>query len=1089
MRISAIQLVMAMLFAGIGLANPANGQDALQRKVSLDVKKTDAEKVLSMIEKQSTVRFAYRPKLIGNNQKLTLHLINQPLKEVLDIITHNLNLRYDVLGEQIILSPASGPKLNQVFTPAPEADPPVVIARSLDRTVKGKVTDEKGEGLPGVNIVVKNTQTGTISNADGDFELAVPDGSQTLVFSFVGYVTREIALSPDQQSLDVRLNQDARSLDEVIVVGYGTVRREELTSAVVSVNSEDFITGAFNDPIQMIDGKVAGLTMGTPAAADPNSGSTLQLRGVASVNAGTGPLVVVDGVPGRDLSSIPQDEIENITILKDGASSAIYGARGANGVILVTTKKGSGGDTRVSYETYVTGNFVAKKPEVLSAEEYVRHGRSNLYDPSQANNLPYSNDFYDLLLRKNSLGHYHHMAIESGSPTSNYRLSMNYRDMNGVDIISARKEYGARLNYNYSIRGKVDVYGNIYASKNQQTLTDYMAFRQAIKVQPTEPLYDPEDPTKYYVFAGYDYYNPVGLLRDAQNKREYLKLSGDLNVKWYITDQLSTNLMVAENMVEGSGYTYSNSNSRLSRDNLYAGRASRSQSRNNNRVLEWTGNYLLDIDRHNIQILGGYSYQDFNDEGFSAWNANFSSDALLWNNLGGGTWHSTSGGQVAPSSYRSSSKLVAFFGRVNYAFSGKYLLTASLRREGSSKFGANNKWGNFPGVSAAWLISKENFFQTNAVSSLKLRASYGVTGRENISSLLSLSTYSANSYYNMEGGWLRTWGPSSNPNPDLKWEVGINTNVGVDVSLFSNRLSLSLDWFNRKTNDLLFNTPVPMPPNLYGNTWSNVGSMENHGLELVLDWTAVKNDNFQYSTNIVGSYGKSKMLKITSGTGTGTRFLDLYTLPAPGNPGPIVRLEEGQEVGSFYMYEHAGISEGGNFLIYSQEGNVIEASSKKEADKRYVGNGIPDYVFSWNNTFKYKRFDLSLFFKGALKWDVYNLHQMYYGLINAPGNVLKDAYGKNAHIKAEKEASSYFLEKGDYLNLRNISLGYTLPLSSKSFFRHVRANVNATNLFTITQFSGLDPTQLEVNGLTPGIQTMDFYPSTRSVTLSVQLMF
>ncbi|GAA4446520.1 TonB-dependent receptor [Ravibacter arvi] len=1068
----------------MSLATPAVSQGLLTKKLSLDVKNTEARKVLQLIEAQTEAKFAYRPKLLSGSQKMSLHLVDRSLGEVLDILTRNLKLQYNVLGDQIILSPA----------PVPQSQPsailrfPTVPESAGERLVKGKVTDEKGEALPGVNILLKGTQNGTISDQDGLYSISVPDNSGLLVFSFVGYKSQEVGVGPLQSSLDIVLKADAKSLEEVVVVGYGTVRREELTSAVVSVSSDEFITGAFNNPIQMIDGKVAGLTMGTAAAADPNSGSSLQLRGVASVNAGTGPLVVVDGVPGRDLASIPQDEIENITILKDGASAAIYGARGANGVILVTTKKGKEGESSVSYETYLTSNYVAKKPEVLSAREYVERGRSNLYDPSQADHLPYSNNFYDLLLRDQSFGNYHHLAIESGSRSSNYRLSMNYRDMNGIDIISKRKEYGARLNYNYTIRNKVSVYGNVYASKNKQDVTDYMAFRQAIKAQPTEPLYNPEDPSKYYIFSGHDYYNPVALLRTSTNRKEFLNLSGDLNIRWDLTDYLSTNLMVAENMVEGSGYGYKNSNSHVSRDNLYTGMASRDQSRSDSRILEWTGNYNLAREAHNLQLLAGYSYQKFLSEGFSAWNANFPSDALLWNNLGGGTWHSLSKGLVGPSSYKSTNTLIAFFGRANYSYQGRYLLTASLRREGSSKFGINNKWGNFPAISGAWIMSREKFFNVPAVNSLKLRASYGVTGRENINPLLSLSTYSANSFYNMEGGWLRTWGPSGNPNPNLKWEVGYNTNFGADVTLFNQRLTVSLDYFIRKTKDLLFYTPVPMPPNLYGNTWSNVGSINNKGIELVLDAQLVNKSDFGWTTNLVGSYGKSRMMKI-AGSASASKFMDLYTLPSPGNPGPIVRLEEGQEIGSFYMYKHAGVDDNGNLMVYNKENEAIIASAKKEADKRYVGNGIPDYIFSWTNNFRYKRFDLSLFFKGALKYDVYNLHEMYYGLINAPGNVLTVAYGKNAHIKSEKEASSYFLEKGDYLNLRNVSLGYRFSLGKQTFLRQLRANLNATNLFTLTKFSGLDITQLEVNGLTPGIQTMDFYPTTRSVTLSVQLTF
>lgn len=1064
------------------LANEITASNKKLDEIFIDLKLHDASlrEVLMEIEAKTEFNFVYNEKVLEKHLHIDATSSSESLENVLRKISQQTQLAFKRMDDNIHISERNGEE--QVIQEVINNDDVI--------SVSGTVTSQAdGQTLPGVTIVVKNSGTGTVTDIDGKYTLEVPNESSVLVFSSIGYLSQEVSLN-GRTVVDVVLAEDVQSLEEVVVIGYGTVRREELTSSVVSISEKDFISGAVNNPIQMIDGKVAGLTMGTPAAADPNAGSTLQVRGVASVNAGTGPLIVVDGVPGRDLNTIPKDEIESITVLKDGASSAIYGARGANGVILVTTKKSDGGGTRVFYEGHLSTNFIAKKPEILSAQEYVAYGRSNTYEPSEANNLPYNNNFYDELINDLSIENYQHLAIEGGTKDSNYRLSMNYRDTEGVDISSDRRDYGARLNFNYNIMDRVDVFGNLYVNKSERELTNYMAFRQAIKAQPTEPIFDPENPNKYYLFSGYDYYNPIALLKNTTNRGEHAIVSGDINVRWHILDNLSTSLLLAENFTESSNYTYQSSDSRDSRDNQYAGRASRGQDRDNDKILEWTANYFLEKDNHNIQILGGYSYQKFVNEGFSAWNANFSSDALLWNNLGGGTWHSTSGGQVAPSSYKSTSTLIAFFGRVNYNFDGTYLLSASLRREGSSKFGENNKWGNFPGISAGWVISEMDFYNLDAISNLKIRASYGATGREDISPLLSMATYNTHSYYNMEGEWLRSWGPSGNPNPDLKWEVGTNTNIGLDIITLKEKLSFSVDLYNRTTKDLLFFTPTPKPPYIYGNTWSNVGSIQNKGIEFVVDWSAVKTQDFQYSTSIVGSYGKSKMLQINENANKeGNTFMDLYNLPAPGNPGTIVRLEEGEEIGNFYMYKHAGIDEDGNFLIYNAEGETILATQKTAADKQYVGNGIPDITLSWSNTFVYKDFDLTLFFKGAFLWDVVNLHQMYYGLSNAPGNVLKDAYGKNANIKAEKETSSYFMEKGDYLNLRNLSLGYTLPLSSSSFFKGARANLNATNLFTITKFSGLDPTQLEVNGLTPGIQTMDFYPSTRSFTLAVQLSF
>jgi len=572
-----------------------------------------------------------------------------------------------------------------------------------------------------------------------------------------------------------------------------------------------------------------------------------------------------------------------------------------------------------------------------------------------------------------------------------------------------------------------------------------------------------------------------------------LNVAGNINFRWHILDNLNTTLLLSERQTENATYGYSSSKSRISKDNQYAGRAEQGHSKSDHQILEWLINYYYENNGHNIKLLGGYSFQEWTNESFSAWNADFASDALLWNNLGAGTWHSTSKGQVAPMSYKDSNKLIAMFARINYDFDGKYFMTASLRRDGSSKFGVNNKWGLFPGISAGWIISEMDFFnKDNFLNSLKLRGSYGSTGRQEISSLLSIPAYSTHGKYNMgQGGWVQSYGPSGNINPDLKWEVAHIVNIGVDITLLSDRLSISFDAYQKDTKDLLFQTPVSKPPNLYGTTWSNIGSMQNRGIEAMINWDISTSGGLSYNTTIVASYAKSKMKKITNrieGSDAGNTYIDLYHLPAPGIPGPIVRLEEGEEIGNFHMYKHAGIDEDGDFLIYNKEGETIKSTEKVLDDKQYVGNGIPDVEFSWDNTFRYKNFDLSIYFKGALFWDVVNLHQMYFGLQNASGNVLQDAYIKNKDIKSEKESSSYFMERGDYLNLRNLTFGYTINPKSK-YMQSIRTYITGRNLFTVTKFTGLDPTQLEVNGLTPGVQGLDFYPVTTTLSLGVQIKF
>jgi TonB-dependent starch-binding outer membrane protein SusC len=1046
----------------------------LGKVITLDAGNRTRLDVIKEISEQVGFNISYDTGLLQLYESVQIDINRATTEEALWSVLEGSGIRFSVSkNRQLVLVPFEMEERHEI----------------LQESIIGRVIDsETSEPLPGVNIMIEGTSTGTTTNMDGAFELTVPSLNETLVFSYIGY-ERQVVEIANRSEFTVELARDIQMFEDIVVIGYGTVRREELTSSVSSISSEEFITGAVNDPIQMIDGKIPGLTMGTVAAGDPNAGSSLQVRGMASVNAGTGPLIVVDGVPGRNLTSIPKDEIESITVLKDGASSAIYGARGANGVVIVTTKGGRDREPAVTYNGHLSINSVANKPESLTAEEFVEFGRSTQYDPSDANNLPHTNNFYDLLIQDTAVENYHNIALDGGGENSSYRISMNYRNSDGIDIISNRRDYGARLNFNHRFRDLVSIRGNVYANKSNRDYTNYEAFNQAIKVRPTEPLYEP-DGVDYYLFSGHQYFNPVALLEYNQNRGERIDLSGDVTFQVDLTENLTTSLLIAENFANNKSNYFTSSRSRESRDNQYAGRAQIGNSSSSERVLEWTANYMFDHSLHSAELLAGYSYQDFEGENLTVWNADFASDALLWNNLGGGSYHSTSGGQVAPSSSKNSSKLIGFFGRINYSYDRTWLLTASIRREGSSKFGINNKWGMFPGLSIGWVVSNMDFFeQIGSLDYLKVRASYGVTGREDISSLLSIPTYSIHSSYHMGNGWLQSWGPSGNPNPDLKWETSINTNVGIDLTTFSNRVDFSLDLYNRETRNLLFSTPTPKPPSIYGNTWSNVGSIQNRGIEMVLGVEVLQSQEWNISTTLVGSYGKSTMLKINEmGEGT-TNYIDQYFLPAPGNPGPIVRLEEGQEIGSFHMYKHAGIDENGNFLVYNADGDVILAQDKSESDKQFVGNGTPDITMSWTNNINYRDFDLSLYFRGAFLWDVVNLQQMYYGLQNTPGNVLKSAYERNSVITAEKEASSYFMERGDYISLRNLTLGYTIPSATTDIFRQARIFLSARNLLTITNSTVIDPTQIEVNGLTPGIQALSFYPSTRAFTLGVQLTF
>ncbi|MDE5682794.1 MAG: TonB-dependent receptor, partial [Muribaculaceae bacterium] len=523
------------------------------------------------------------------------------------------------------------------------------------------------------------------------------------------------------------------------------------------------------------------------------------------------------------------------------------------------------------------------------------------------------------------------------------------------------------------------------------------------------------------------------------------------------------------------------------------GQASRSYSKERQYILEWITNFSARLGKNNIKAMVGYSYQYSQYEGFSVNNADFPNDGLNADNIGTGEFAKDEG-EVCMSSYKNDAKLISFFGRVSYDWDGKYLVTASLRHEGSSKFGANNKWGNFPAVSAGWRISQEEFMEGSHewLNDLKIRADYGETGNQDFGSYNSLNTMSGFGYYLYNGKFIQVWGPSKNVNPNLRWEKGKNWNVGVDFSMFNNRFYGSLNYFNRRTQDLLGNYKVPVPPYLHDETFVNVGTMKNTGFEVDLSFNAVQTKEFDYNFNVIGTTMSNKFVDFSNSEYVGQ---DYYNVCGTEDPYPfynLQRIEKGESVGNFFMWRYAGINEDGEWLVYDKDSDIINASQASEADRQKVGNGMPKFTLSTTHNFRYRNFDLSLFFRGAFCYDIFNIHDFYYGTRKFTGNVLKKAYGKNFAISptSSHAVTDYFLERGDYFKLDQITLGYTLNVPQWRFIDKIRLYGTMKNVFTITKFSGVDPSSYQVNGLEPGAQgSRKYFPSTRQFILGVQLDF
>ena len=968
-----------------------------------------------------------------------------------------------------------------------------------DIKVQGIVKDETGETVIGASVMQKGTTNGAVTDIDGNFSLTVPSKA-TLLVSYIGFTTQEIAVDGRTQ-LEITLKEDDQTLNEVVVVGYGTMDKKELTSAISHVGEKDFLTVSSLDPSMMIQGKVAGVSITNTGAGDPNNQASIQIRGVSSRSAGLGPLIVIDGVPGGNLTNINPNDIASFDVLKDGAASAIYGTRGSNGVIVVTTKKGSkDGQMHTSYSGQLSLDVINKELKMMNAQEF-RDVRLGWGDTGV--DLGGNIDWLDETSRTGATMQ-HTLTLSGGNEKSNYRVSADYRNAHGIDLRSKREEYGARAAIMHTTKnGLFTITANVAPRVIYRDNADWSVFKDAIEANPTTPLMDPYDPVRYYNFQGQVVgSNPVERQKLEKDHADTKLLDWDGTVKLNLlpllakndkgNQTLTTQVMFADHQYSNDNSWFRPSTSTQAVNNGRDGEASRSYAKESQYVAEWLTNYMGSFGLHNVKGMAGYSYQYSRYSGFNAENKDFPNDGLGSDNLGSGEYAKEEG-EVLMGSYKNDAKLIAFFGRVSYDYDGRYLFTASLRHEGSSKFGADNKWGNFPAVSAGWRISSEKFMKdVKWVNDLKLRADYGVTGNQDFGSYLSLNTMTGFGYYFYNGRYFQVWGPSKNVNPDLKWEKGKNWNIGLDFSLFKNRLYGSINFFSRRQQDLLGNYKVSVPPYLFDETFVNVGTMKNTGFEFDLNFRAVNTKDFGYDISLVGTTMRNKFVDFSNSEYVGQDFYDVAGTEDPYPFYNLQRIQKGESLGNFYMWEYAGHTNEGEWLVYDKDGDIIRASQASDEDRRVVGNGMPKFTLSSSHNFRYKNFDLALFFRGAFFYDIFNIHDFYYGTRNFTGNRLQKAYAKNFPIAgtANPVVCDYFLERGDYLKLDMLTLGYTFQPKDWRFLDRVRIYATGKNLLTLTKFSGVDPATYQVNGLTPGAQgSRTYFPSTRQFIVGLQVDF
>lgn len=974
----------------------------------------------------------------------------------------------------------------------------ISMASAQQRTVTGKVTSDTEGELPGVNIVVQGTTTGVMTDAGGNYSIVVPGPEAALVFSFIGYTSQTVTVG-NQNTINMVLEPATSALAEVVVTGYGTQRKREVTSSISSVKSDEFNRGNVNSPVQLIQGKVSGLSI-TKAGGNPNEPYNIRLRGLSTIGANTGPLVVIDGVIGGSLENIDPNDIETMNVLKDGSAAAIYGTRGSSGVIIVTTKKGRKGTSVIEYNTYVTAEMVARSTPVMTSSEW----RALSKETGLGTDFGSNTDWFDEVTNT-AFSQVHNVSMSGGSDQTTYRASVNYRNAEGVILNTGFSQLNGRINLTQKAlddRFTLDV--NLGATDKTAQYGFADAFRYASVYNPTAPVRSSDAAYKqydgYFQQVLYDYYNPVQILEQNVNdgKDRIMNLSArgafeivkDFTVDAFYSYQGNTGL-------RGQYYDKNSYWQGMDRN----GRAYRSMDYATNKLFETTARWNNDINSPvNVTALGGYSYQDFSYEGFNANGGDFLTDAFSYNNLSAALDFKNGIGEV--NSYKNSNKLIAFFGRLNMNVNNTWFMTASARYEGSSRFGAENKWGLFPAIGGGAELS--NMLNMDFIDNFKVRLNYGLTGNQPTESYLSLLRLgpSGNFFYN--GEFVPGYSPVSNANEDLKWEKKAEIDFGVDFSFLKSKLSGSFDFYTRTTTDLLFQYEVPVPPNLFNQAWLNLGEIKSSGLELTLNWNVISNSDFQYVMTLTPSYSLSNTLVSLSGTYNGADLKygtrDLGGMGAPGQSDvPLVRAEEGKPIGQLWALVFKEIDTNGN-LIFE---DINKDGTIDPKDRQVVGHGLPDFQFGFGNTFVYKNWDMNLFFRGIYGHDLLNSYRGFYEVPNMIGSYnlpntstdMRNATSGKLLNNSSGVLSSYHIEKGNFFALDNLSLGYNFDLPKSGQFEKIRLYFAGNNLFYITKYKGADPNprygdiENNNNPLIPGVDRRNTWFRTRSVSFGANIVF
>jgi TonB-linked SusC/RagA family outer membrane protein len=962
-----------------------------------------------------------------------------------------------------------------------------VFAQS--NTYRGKIVDERNLPLPGVTIRVKETAQAVSTDTDGNFTFATTNkGPLTLAISYVGYDPIEKTIIAGQ-SLSVALVPNAQSLSELVVVGYGTVKKSDVTGAVSTIGAKDLNPGSITNPLQQLAGKAAGVNI-TQTGSEPGTAPSVRIRGITSLIGGNDPLVVIDGVQGNLdlLNQVPPSEIESVDVLKDASATAIYGSRGAPGVIIITTKKNKSGKSSVDYTANTSVDVLPEGLKVLDAQQWWEQGQ--LYNVPASANHGSSTDWYNLLTQT-GVTQNHTVAFGGGANSFNYRASVSAILQTGAVIKSKYRNYIGRIQATQkALDDKLTLTMNLNSGINNTNYSPTGVGRESFRSnlisnsyvsRPTDPVYN-TDGTYYSDPNVFQYINPYAVANTVVNESHANSLFGSLRADLQLYKGLSAGWFGSWRKVDGNSGYYLPASSTVATAIDNQGIANINNYHNDEKLMDISLNYKANIGEHSLDAVAVYETQGQTYNGNFAQAKGFINDIAAFNALQLGDLSKVTPGDI--SSYKNDRNLVSFLGRVNYAYKNRYLLTASFRRDGSSVFGVNHKWGNFPSASIAWKIDEEPFMKDQGIfSALKIRGGFGITGNQQglaPQSSLQLVGYSGVTYF--AGSPITNFVISQNANPDLRWETRKQTNIGIDFALLDSRISGTIDAFTATTDNLLFNYTVPQPPYPYPNIVANVGSLLNKGLEFSLSYQAIKTKNTLLTLGGNVSLLKNKVLNL-SGSINGVPLNTNYVAW-----GANAYLIEGMPIGTYNILQHKGKDAANAETVVDQNGDGLIDQGNQSADRVFAGSAIPKYTYAFTPTFVYKNFDASMVWRGSGGNKIYNSIRPSLSYFENLGkaNVLESAIPLGLYTS--QYGSDLWLENGSFLRWENLSFGYSVKTEKLKYVSSLRLSLTGANLLLITKYTGIDP-ELNVSGGNGSGADGGIYPRTRTFSLGLNVVF